>query len=141
MSWIVWEEQTCDQIDRLYRAIGSRVTFMVSNFVFKLWKTVSTDSYVSDQMQLRTVWMGRTIKLLDFIGKCHISLSGKITNQIRSTESTICLPCTVGEGCQENVFFPLFLACSHIMINLPSNLYSKATLGEITYNSSLTGLN
>lgn len=25
MSWMVWEEQTCDQIDRLYRAIGSRV--------------------------------------------------------------------------------------------------------------------
>uniref|UniRef100_A0A3Q1BGS0 Methionyl-tRNA formyltransferase, mitochondrial n=1 Tax=Amphiprion ocellaris TaxID=80972 RepID=A0A3Q1BGS0_AMPOC len=52
MSWIVWEEQTCDQIDRLYRAIGSRIP-------------------------LRTTWMGRTIKLLDFVGKCHISLSGK----------------------------------------------------------------
>ncbi|CAJ1048522.1 methionyl-tRNA formyltransferase%2C mitochondrial [Xyrichtys novacula] len=26
MSWILWEEQTCDQIGRLYRAIGSRVT-------------------------------------------------------------------------------------------------------------------
>lgn len=25
MSWMVWEEQTCDQIDRLYRAIGSLV--------------------------------------------------------------------------------------------------------------------
>lgn len=25
MSWMVWEEQTCDQIDRLYRAIGSQV--------------------------------------------------------------------------------------------------------------------
>ncbi|XP_029284648.1 methionyl-tRNA formyltransferase, mitochondrial isoform X2 [Cottoperca gobio] len=49
MGWIVWEEQTCDQIDRLYRAIGSRI-------------------------HLRTSWMGRTIKLLDFVGKCHISL-------------------------------------------------------------------
>uniref|UniRef100_A0AAY4BUM3 methionyl-tRNA formyltransferase n=1 Tax=Denticeps clupeoides TaxID=299321 RepID=A0AAY4BUM3_9TELE len=25
MSWILWEQQTCVQIDRLYRAIGSRV--------------------------------------------------------------------------------------------------------------------
>ncbi|XP_028257568.1 methionyl-tRNA formyltransferase, mitochondrial [Parambassis ranga] len=50
MSWVVWEEQTCDQIDCLYRAIGSRVP-------------------------LKTMWMGRTIKLLDFVGKCHISLS------------------------------------------------------------------
>lgn len=25
MSWIVWEEQTCEEIDRLYRAISSRV--------------------------------------------------------------------------------------------------------------------
>ncbi|XP_070765040.1 methionyl-tRNA formyltransferase, mitochondrial [Enoplosus armatus] len=49
MSWLVWEEQTCDQIGRLYRAIGS-------------W------------IPLRTTWMGRTIKLLDFVGKCHISL-------------------------------------------------------------------
>lgn len=73
----MWEEQTCDQIDCLYRAIGSRVTFLVLNFAFKLWETVRTDFYVSSQMQLRTVWMGRTIKLLDFIGKCHISLSGK----------------------------------------------------------------
>ncbi|XP_056268084.1 methionyl-tRNA formyltransferase, mitochondrial isoform X2 [Pseudoliparis swirei] len=49
MSWMVWEEHTCDQVDRLYRAIGSR-------------------------MPLRTTWMGRTIRLLDFVGKCHISL-------------------------------------------------------------------
>lgn len=76
MSWIVWEEQTCEHIDCLYRAIGSRVMFMVP-FVFTLWETVRADFYVTFQMQLRTVWMGRTIKLLDFIGKCHISLSGK----------------------------------------------------------------
>lgn len=25
MSWVQWEEQTCEHIDRLYRAIGSRV--------------------------------------------------------------------------------------------------------------------
>lgn len=94
MSWIVWEEQTCDQIDCLYRAIGSRVTFMdlTGVFVFKLWEIVGNDSYVFYQMHLRTVWMERTIKLLDFIGKCHISLSGKIKkNLIRSAKSTICL--------------------------------------------------
>ncbi|XP_042369925.1 methionyl-tRNA formyltransferase, mitochondrial-like, partial [Plectropomus leopardus] len=48
-SWVVWEEQTCDQIDRLYRAIGSR-------------------------MPLKTLYMGQTIKLLDFVGRCHITL-------------------------------------------------------------------
>lgn len=52
MSWMVWEEQTCEQIDRLYRAIGSRIP-------------------------LKTTWMGQTLKLLDFVGKCHISLSGQ----------------------------------------------------------------
>ncbi|XP_062379931.1 methionyl-tRNA formyltransferase, mitochondrial [Sardina pilchardus] len=51
MSWLVWEDQTCDQIDRLYRAIGSRIP-------------------------LRTLWMGKTVKLLDFVGQCNISLSG-----------------------------------------------------------------
>ncbi|KAM3625653.1 uncharacterized protein V6R79_015538 [Siganus canaliculatus] len=50
MSWMVWEEQTVDHIDRLYRAIGSRIP-------------------------LRTTWMGRTLKLLHFTGECHISLS------------------------------------------------------------------
>ncbi|XP_059208816.1 methionyl-tRNA formyltransferase, mitochondrial [Centropristis striata] len=49
MSWVVWEEQTCDQIDRMYRAIGAK-------------------------KHLRTTWMGRTIKLLDFVGRCHISI-------------------------------------------------------------------
>ncbi|GAA6222942.1 methionyl-tRNA formyltransferase, mitochondrial [Lates japonicus] len=48
LSWVVWEEQTCDQIDRLYRAVRFRTP-------------------------LRTTWMGQTIKLLDFVGKCHIS--------------------------------------------------------------------
>ncbi|XP_032416422.1 methionyl-tRNA formyltransferase, mitochondrial isoform X2 [Xiphophorus hellerii] len=48
MSWINWEEQTCDQIACLCRAIGSRIP-------------------------LRTVWMGKTIKLLDFVGKCYTS--------------------------------------------------------------------
>ncbi|XP_042174775.1 methionyl-tRNA formyltransferase, mitochondrial [Oncorhynchus tshawytscha] len=52
MSWIVWEEQTCVQIDCLFRAIASRIP-------------------------LRTIWMGKTIKLLDFTGKCNISLSGR----------------------------------------------------------------
>lgn len=44
ISWLVWEEQTCDYIDSLYRAIGSRIP-------------------------LRTIWMGRTVKLLDLVGK------------------------------------------------------------------------
>ncbi|KAJ8252349.1 hypothetical protein COCON_G00216610 [Conger conger] len=48
MSWVVWEEQTCDHISRLYRAIGSRVP-------------------------LRTLWMGDLIKLLDFVGKVSLS--------------------------------------------------------------------
>ncbi|XP_061611362.1 methionyl-tRNA formyltransferase, mitochondrial isoform X2 [Phyllopteryx taeniolatus] len=51
-SRLVWEEQTCEQIDRLYRAVGSRIP-------------------------LRTTWMGATIKLLDFAGRCHISLAGE----------------------------------------------------------------
>lgn len=46
MSWLVWEEQTTDYIDRLHRAIGSRVP-------------------------LRTLWMDRTVKLLDYVGRCH----------------------------------------------------------------------
>lgn len=110
MSWIVWEEQTCDQIDCLYRAIGSRVTFVLLTFVFKLWET---HSYVSYQMQLRTVWMGRTIKLVDFVGKCHISLSGKIKPQTRSTELTMLVLVKVTQSCQENVFF---LSSEHVLI-------------------------
>lgn len=46
MSWVVWEEQTTENIDCLYRAIGSRIP-------------------------LRTLWMGRTVKLLDYVGRCH----------------------------------------------------------------------
>ncbi|CAL1603378.1 unnamed protein product [Knipowitschia caucasica] len=46
LSWLVWEEQTTLQIDCLSRAIGSRIP-------------------------LRTLWMGRTLKLLDYVGKCH----------------------------------------------------------------------
>ncbi|KAM9824989.1 methionyl-tRNA formyltransferase, mitochondrial isoform 1-T1 [Syngnathus typhle] len=50
MSWMVWEEHTCQDIDRLYRAIGWRIP-------------------------LRTTWMGRTVKLVDFAGRCHISFA------------------------------------------------------------------
>ncbi|KAM9861085.1 methionyl-tRNA formyltransferase, mitochondrial [Aulostomus maculatus] len=50
MSWMVWDEQTCDQIDRLYRSVSSRIP-------------------------LRTTWMGQTVKLLGFTGRCHISLA------------------------------------------------------------------
>ncbi|XP_034385425.1 methionyl-tRNA formyltransferase, mitochondrial isoform X2 [Cyclopterus lumpus] len=73
MSWMVWEEQTCDQVDRLYRASGSR-------------------------MPLRTTWMGRTIQLLDFVGKCHISLldekrkpvPGSVSYQKESSTLAVC---------------------------------------------------
>ncbi|KAG9341320.1 hypothetical protein JZ751_019424 [Albula glossodonta] len=50
MSWVVWEEQTCDHISCLFRAIGSRIP-------------------------LRTFWMGDVIKLLDFVGKVNVSES------------------------------------------------------------------
>ncbi|XP_057689793.1 methionyl-tRNA formyltransferase, mitochondrial, partial [Corythoichthys intestinalis] len=48
ICWLSWEEQTCRQIDRLYRAVGSR-------------------------FPLRTTWMGHTIKLGDFAGSCQVS--------------------------------------------------------------------
>ncbi|XP_052007464.1 methionyl-tRNA formyltransferase, mitochondrial-like [Xyrauchen texanus] len=44
MAWVTWEEYSCDYIDRLCRAIGSRIP-------------------------LKTIWMGNPIKLLDFVGK------------------------------------------------------------------------
>nr|XP_015198779.1 PREDICTED: methionyl-tRNA formyltransferase, mitochondrial isoform X2 [Lepisosteus oculatus] len=50
MSWINWEEQTCDQINCLFRAISFRIP-------------------------LRTLWMGETIKLLDFVGKFKTPVS------------------------------------------------------------------
>ncbi|KAJ8396737.1 hypothetical protein AAFF_G00015750 [Aldrovandia affinis] len=50
MSWVVWEELSCEQIGRLFRAIGSRIP-------------------------LRTMWMGQVIKLLDFVGKFSVSES------------------------------------------------------------------
>ncbi|XP_029987148.1 methionyl-tRNA formyltransferase, mitochondrial-like isoform X1 [Sphaeramia orbicularis] len=50
MSWVVWEDQTCEQIHRLHRAIGSRIP-------------------------LTTTWKGNTIKLLECVGRCNISLS------------------------------------------------------------------
>lgn len=73
MSWIIWEQKTCEEVDRLYRAIGSRVP-------------------------LRTIWKGRTIKLLDFVGKCHISLSdqkrkpvpGSVSYQKESDTLAVC---------------------------------------------------
>lgn len=46
MSFLQWEDQTSDHIDRLHRAIGGRIP-------------------------LRTLWNGRTLKLLDFMGRCH----------------------------------------------------------------------
>lgn len=94
MSWVVWEEQTCDQIDRLYRAIGSRVMMTFRGF-FAMGNCVTyyfTDPDLCYQIPLRTIWMGRTLKLLDFVGKCHISLSGKSVT-IRFFESSVYLQC------------------------------------------------
>ncbi|KAM9765382.1 methionyl-tRNA formyltransferase, mitochondrial isoform 2-T2 [Menidia menidia] len=71
LSWVVWEEQTCEQIARLYRAIGSRIP-------------------------LRTVWMGQTMKLLNFVGKCHISdprkvpIPGSVCYQKESNTLAVC---------------------------------------------------
>ncbi|XP_034536866.1 methionyl-tRNA formyltransferase, mitochondrial [Notolabrus celidotus] len=73
MSWIVWEEQTCDQISRLYRAIGARIP-------------------------LKTLWMDRTITLLNYVGRCHISLSdqrkkpvpGSVSYQKESNTLAVC---------------------------------------------------
>ncbi|XP_051236071.1 methionyl-tRNA formyltransferase, mitochondrial isoform X2 [Dicentrarchus labrax] len=62
MSFVVWEEQTCDQIDRLYRSIGFRIP-------------------------LRTIWMGKTVQLLDFVGKCHISLADHRTQPVPGSVS------------------------------------------------------
>nr|XP_043874529.1 methionyl-tRNA formyltransferase, mitochondrial isoform X2 [Solea senegalensis] len=73
LSWVMWEDQTCDQIQRLNRAIGSR-------------------------MPLRTTWKDTTIKLLEFVGKCHVSLSdpnrkpvpGSVTYQRESNTLAVC---------------------------------------------------
>lgn len=46
LSWLQWEEQSTKDIDCLYRAIGSKIP-------------------------LQTLWKGRTIKLLDYVGRCH----------------------------------------------------------------------
>lgn len=35
------------------------------------------DPSLCNQTPLRTTWMGQTIKLTDFVGKCHISSAGK----------------------------------------------------------------
>lgn len=51
MSWLMWEDHTCTQIERLYRALSSRIP-------------------------LRTTWMGAPVKLLDFVGECNVSLTG-----------------------------------------------------------------
>lgn len=50
MACIIWEEHSCDYIDRLFRAIGFRIP-------------------------LRTMWMGNPIKLLDYVGKRSLSFT------------------------------------------------------------------
>lgn len=77
MSWVVWEEQTTDNIDCLYRALGSR-------------------------FPLQTLWMGRTVKLLDHVGRCHSVFpdgSGKVVPgsvMFLKETNTLCVRCKDG---------------------------------------------
>ncbi|GCC38454.1 methionyl-tRNA formyltransferase, mitochondrial isoform X1 [Chiloscyllium punctatum] len=50
MSWVNWQEQTREEIDQLYRAIGSRIP-------------------------LRTLWMDKTVKLLHLVDVREIPVS------------------------------------------------------------------
>ncbi|XP_033902085.3 methionyl-tRNA formyltransferase, mitochondrial-like isoform X1 [Acipenser ruthenus] len=61
MSWVNWEDQSCDQIGRLFQAIGSRIS-------------------------LRTLWMGDTIKLLDFVGQNEIPVVSGWLGGVQSSE-------------------------------------------------------
>uniref|UniRef100_V9L4M9 Methionyl-tRNA formyltransferase, mitochondrial n=1 Tax=Callorhinchus milii TaxID=7868 RepID=V9L4M9_CALMI len=56
MSWVNWEEQTSEELDRLNRAISCRVP-------------------------LRTLWMGNTVKLLDFVDLRDLPLFPVVTQQ------------------------------------------------------------
>ncbi|XP_033905700.3 methionyl-tRNA formyltransferase, mitochondrial-like isoform X1 [Acipenser ruthenus] len=64
MSWVNWEDQSCDQIGRLFQAIGSRIS-------------------------LRTQWMGDTIKLLDFVGKNEIPVVSESERQRQPTPGSL----------------------------------------------------
>ncbi|XP_048471977.1 methionyl-tRNA formyltransferase, mitochondrial isoform X7 [Rhincodon typus] len=50
MSWVNWQEQTWEELDQIYRAIGSRIP-------------------------LRTLWMDKTVKLLDLVDVREIPVS------------------------------------------------------------------
>ncbi|KAM9832173.1 methionyl-tRNA formyltransferase, mitochondrial [Neosynchiropus ocellatus] len=76
MSWVMWEEQTCDQIDRLYRAIGCRVP-------------------------LKTTWMGRSLKLLDFVGRCHIALADERRRPVPGSVSFLKETNTLAVWCKD----------------------------------------
>ncbi|XP_041031032.1 methionyl-tRNA formyltransferase, mitochondrial [Carcharodon carcharias] len=56
MSWVNWEEQTLEELDQLNRAIGSRIP-------------------------LRTLWMGKTVKLLDLVDMRKIPVSLAFTQE------------------------------------------------------------
>ncbi|XP_069543685.1 methionyl-tRNA formyltransferase, mitochondrial [Brachyistius frenatus] len=108
MSWVVWEEQTCDQIDRLYRAIGSRIP-------------------------LRTTWMGRTIKLLDFVGKCHISISDPRRTPVPGTVNYLKESNTLAVCCKDGwVGFRAVLLNKRLTAADFYNGYLHRTLRRIT---------
>ncbi|XP_067874453.1 methionyl-tRNA formyltransferase, mitochondrial isoform X3 [Heterodontus francisci] len=56
MSWVNWEEQTLEELDQLNRAIGSRIP-------------------------LRTLWMDKTVKLLDLVDVQKIPVSLAFTQE------------------------------------------------------------
>ncbi|XP_038669579.1 methionyl-tRNA formyltransferase, mitochondrial isoform X3 [Scyliorhinus canicula] len=56
MSWVNWEEQTLEELDQLNRAIGSRIP-------------------------LRTLWMGKTVKLLDLVDPQKIPVFLALTQE------------------------------------------------------------
>ncbi|KAK1160766.1 methionyl-tRNA formyltransferase, mitochondrial-like isoform X2 [Acipenser oxyrinchus oxyrinchus] len=64
MSWVNWEDQSCDQIGRLFQAIGSRIS-------------------------LRTLWIRHTIKLLDFVGKNEIPVVSESERQRKPTPGSL----------------------------------------------------
>ncbi|XP_078097228.1 methionyl-tRNA formyltransferase, mitochondrial isoform X2 [Mustelus asterias] len=56
MSWVNWEKQTMEELDQLNRAIGSRIP-------------------------LRTLWMGKTVKLLELVDTQKIPVSLAFTQE------------------------------------------------------------
>ncbi|XP_062272523.1 methionyl-tRNA formyltransferase, mitochondrial [Scomber scombrus] len=116
MSWMVWEEHTCDQIDRLYRAIGSRIP-------------------------LRTIWMGSTIKLLDFVGKCHISLSDERREPVPGSVSYLKESNTLAVRCKDGwVGFKTVLLKKKLTAADFYNGYLHQTMKTVTPHQTAAGL-